>query len=133
MTNELTSLNVQNVEVLYLCLLKQIRGGDISSKNLALCDSILKLLCERHKPWFDLNMRIIPTFVYTYLRVIADHKPNQLHQLQQREIKHIIDLLRDKVGYLVTYTCASLYLPTFFSILVVSMLRYWKGFSSSIT
>jgi hypothetical protein len=103
LTSELTSLNVGNVEILYLCLLKQIQGGNVSPKNLALCDSLLKLLCEKHKSWLSLNMRIIPTFVYTYLRVIADHKASQLHQLQQREIKSVIELLKDKVSSKASY------------------------------
>ncbi|KAI9273363.1 protein-domain-containing protein [Helicostylum pulchrum] len=93
--SELTSLGVQNVDSLYLCLLRQIRGGDLSQPNLILCDQLLKL-CELHKPWLDSNMRLISTFVYTYLRVIADHKSAHLQPLQQKEIKFVITLLKEK-------------------------------------
>jgi hypothetical protein len=41
-------------------------------------------------------MRIIPTLVYTYLRAIADHKTMQLQSLQQKEIKFVITVLREK-------------------------------------
>lgn len=100
MIGELTSLGVQNVDSLYLCLLRQIRGGDLSQPNLILCDQLLKL-CELHKPWLDSNMRLISTFVYTYLRVIADHRSTHLQPLQQKEIKFVITLLKEKVRHTV--------------------------------
>lgn len=79
-----------------MCLLRQIRGGDISQPNLVLCDQLLKL-CELHKSWLDSNLRLIPMFVYTYLRVIADHKSIHLQALQQKEIKFVVTLLKEKV------------------------------------
>ena len=91
----MTSLGVGNIDVLYLCLLRQIRGGDTSQPNLILCDGIVKL-CERHKAWLYTNIRIIPTVAYTYLRAIADHKSIQLQALKQREIKFIMTLFREK-------------------------------------
>lgn len=97
--SELTSLNVQIIDTLYLCLLRQIRGGDTSQRNVLLCEQILKL-CETHKSWLDVNPRVIATFVYTYLRVIADHKPMAFHSIQQREIRLVISLLREKVGWI---------------------------------
>ncbi|ORE00953.1 hypothetical protein BCV72DRAFT_246293 [Rhizopus microsporus var. microsporus] len=90
--SELTSLNVQIIDTLYLCLLRQIKGGDTSQRNVLLCEQILKL-CEAHKSWLDVNPRVIATFVYTYLRVIADHKPMAFHSIQQREIRFVIALL----------------------------------------
>jgi hypothetical protein len=92
----LTSLNVQNIDGLYLCLLRQVRSGDISQANVILCDQVLKL-CESQKAWLNLNPRVIATFVCTYLRVIADHRPVNLQSLQQREVKFTINLLREKV------------------------------------
>ncbi|KAG1565052.1 hypothetical protein G6F45_006922 [Rhizopus arrhizus] len=95
LVSELTSLSVQSVDSLYLSLLRQIKGGDISQRNVLLCDQILKL-CESQKSWLDMNPRVIATFVYTYLRVIPDHRQIQLQQLQQREIRITISLLREK-------------------------------------
>lgn len=88
---------MQNVDSLYLCLLRQIRGGDMSQPNLILCDQLLKLF-ELHKSWLDSNIKLIPTFVYTYLRVIADHQKTQLQSLQQKEIKFVLTLLKEKVN-----------------------------------
>ncbi|KAI7892878.1 protein-domain-containing protein [Mucor mucedo] len=93
--SELTNLGVQNVDSLYLCLLRQIRSGDMSQPNLLLCDQLLKLF-ELHKSWLDSNIRLIPTFVYTYLKVIADHQKVQLQSLQQKEIKFVMTLLKEK-------------------------------------
>ncbi|KAG1473737.1 hypothetical protein G6F56_000781 [Rhizopus delemar] len=93
LVNELTSLNVQNVDSLYLSLLRQIKGGDISQRNVLLCEQLLKL-CELQKSWLDMNPRVIATVVYTYLRVIPDHRLMQ--QLYQREIRFTMTLLREK-------------------------------------
>lgn len=77
--------------------MRQIRGGDLSQPNVLLCDQILRLL-ELHKSFLDTNPKIVATVVYTYLRVIADHRSSQLQTLQQKEIRFIIPLIRDKVG-----------------------------------
>ncbi|KAI8365712.1 protein-domain-containing protein [Blakeslea trispora] len=92
---ELTNLNVQNVDALYLCLMRQIRGGDLSPSNVSLSEHVLKML-DTHKPWLGTNPRVIATSVYTYLRIIIDHKAPQHQGLQQREIRFVINLMRDK-------------------------------------
>jgi integrator complex subunit 3 len=94
--NELTKTNVQGVDALYLCLMRQIRGGDISQPNLLLCDQIIKL-CDAQRSWLSLSPRVIATAVYTYLRVIADHRSSNLQALQQKEIRFVISLIREKV------------------------------------
>ncbi|KAI8078947.1 protein-domain-containing protein [Gilbertella persicaria] len=93
--SELTSLNVQNVDTLYLCLMRQIRGGDVGQPNVLLCEQILKLF-EVHKVWLGTSPRVIATAVYTYLRTIADHRTLQLQSLQQKEIRFVINLMREK-------------------------------------
>lgn len=87
---------MQSVDTLYICLMRQIRGGDTSQSNLLLCDQIIKL-CETQRSWLSLNPRIIATTVYTYLRVIADHRSTNLQALQQKEIRFVISLVREKV------------------------------------
>ncbi|KAI8984132.1 protein-domain-containing protein [Mycotypha africana] len=92
----LTNLNVNNIDLIYLSLLKQIRGGDFSQPNLSLCDQYVKL-CERVKPWLDVNPKIIAMTVYTYLRVLADHhRSAQYHALQQKEIRFVMNLMRER-------------------------------------
>ncbi|KAI8078774.1 protein-domain-containing protein [Halteromyces radiatus] len=93
--NELTNLNIPSLEGLYLCLLRQIKGGDLSPPNIRLCDQILKLL-ETHPSWLDAYPRVTSVAVYTYLRLITEHRPIQLTSLQQREIRFVITLLRQK-------------------------------------
>ncbi|KAI8141301.1 protein-domain-containing protein [Fennellomyces sp. T-0311] len=93
--NELTSLNVQNVDPIYVGLLRQIRSGDLSPANTTFCYQILKLL-EAHRGWLDMYPRVIATAVYTYLRMITEHRQNQFQTLQQREIRFMISLLRSK-------------------------------------
>ncbi|KAI8970594.1 protein-domain-containing protein [Pilobolus umbonatus] len=92
---ELTQLNVQNIDTLYLCLLRQVRGGDTSAHNTLFCEQVLKLI-ESHRQWLELNPRVIATSVYTYLRIITDHRSAQLQALQQREIRFLISILREK-------------------------------------
>ncbi|KAI9491517.1 integrator complex subunit 3 [Zychaea mexicana] len=93
--NQLTDLNVQNVESMYLCLLRQIRGGDIGPSNTTFCFQMLKLL-ESHRNWLDMYPRVMATAVYTYMRMITEHRSIQYQSLQQREIKFVVDLLRSK-------------------------------------
>ncbi|KAF7721317.1 Integrator complex subunit 3 [Apophysomyces ossiformis] len=92
---ELTSLNVQGIDNIYLCLLKQIKGGDVSHLNIILCEQMLKLL-NTHRTWLDIYPRVITTAVYTFLRLIPDHRPAQLLALQEREVRFIVGLLREK-------------------------------------
>ena len=93
--SELTNLGAQHVDSLYMILMRQIRGGDTSQANAILCDHILRLF-ELHKSWLETNPKVIPIAVYTYLRVIADHRTLQLQTLQQKEIRFVHMLMREK-------------------------------------
>ncbi|ORZ24452.1 protein-domain-containing protein [Absidia repens] len=93
--NELTNLNVSNLEGLYLCLLRQIKGGDFTGPNIRLCDQLLKLL-ETHRSWLDSYPNVLTFAVYTYLRLIPEHRHIQLATLQQREIRFVVSMLRQK-------------------------------------
>lgn len=98
--SELTNLGAPHVDSLYMILMRQIRGGDTSQANAILCDSILRLF-ELHKSWLDTNPKIIPIVVYTFLRVIADHRSSHLQQLQQKEIRFVHALMREKWAHCV--------------------------------
>ncbi|KAI8646581.1 protein-domain-containing protein [Parasitella parasitica] len=93
--SELTNLGVQHVDSLYMILMRQIRGGDTSQPNAMLCDRILRLF-ELHKSWLETNPKVIPLAVYTYLRAIADHRTSQLQPLQQKEIRFVHMMMREK-------------------------------------
>ena len=109
--NELTGLNVQNVESIYLCLLRQIRGGDLSQANTTFCYQMLKLL-HAHKNWLEMYPRLIATTVFTYMRMITEHRSSgQFESLQQREIKFVIELLRSKAGFYICIKYIMLSIP----------------------
>ncbi|CAO0799326.1 unnamed protein product [Mucor circinelloides] len=93
--SELTNLGAQHVDSLYLILMRQIKCGDASQFNTTLCDHILRLF-ELHKSWLETNPRVIPFAVYTFLRAIADHRTSQLQPLQQKEIRFVHMLMREK-------------------------------------
>lgn len=93
--SELTNLGAQHVDSLYLILMRQIRGGDTSQFTTTLCDHILRLF-ELHKSWLETNPKVIPFAVYTFLRAIADHRTSQLQPLQQKEIRFVLMLMREK-------------------------------------
>ncbi|CEP17729.1 hypothetical protein [Parasitella parasitica] len=95
LTSELTNLGAPHVDSLYIILMRQIRGGDISQPNAMLCDRILRLF-ELHKSWLETNPKVIPLAVYTFLRAIADHRTSQLQSLQQKEIRFVHMLMREK-------------------------------------
>jgi hypothetical protein len=98
--HELTNLNIPYMESIYLCLLRQIKGGDISTANTRFCDQTLRLL-ETHRAWLDSYPRLLSTAVYTYLRLIPEHRPMPLAPLQQREIRFVVSMIRQKVSTIV--------------------------------
>ncbi|KAI9317862.1 protein-domain-containing protein [Dichotomocladium elegans] len=95
LSSELTTLNVQNIDSVYIALLRQIRCGDLSQQNTSFCYQMLKL-CDAHKQWLHIYPKVLATAVFTYLRIIADHRSTQLASLQQRETKFVISLMREK-------------------------------------
>lgn len=85
------------MESIYLYLLRQIKGGDNSPPNTRLCDQLLRLL-ETHRSWLDSYPRLLMMAVYTYLRLIPEHRPMQLATLQQKEIRFVLAMLRQKAS-----------------------------------
>ncbi|KAI8376412.1 protein-domain-containing protein [Radiomyces spectabilis] len=93
--NELTSLDVPNIDTLYLCLFRQIKCGDTGQHNILLVEHILKLL-DTHRRWLFMLPRVVATAAYTFLRLISDHRGQQWAALQQKEIRFVVGLLREK-------------------------------------
>ncbi|ORX53524.1 hypothetical protein DM01DRAFT_9307 [Hesseltinella vesiculosa] len=94
--NELTKMSVLSMDGLYIWLVRQIRGGvDLSPNNLYLCDQVLRLV-EHHQAWFDSFPRLLASIVYLYLRLIPEHRNIQASPLQQKEIRFVITMLRQK-------------------------------------
>lgn len=95
LTRELIKNSVIGAELVINSLMRQIAGGDISTKNVWLAESVLDILSE-YRSWLDKIPTLIPVTAYTYLRVIVDHSGNLFFNLRQREAEFTASLLRDK-------------------------------------
>ncbi|XP_005091080.1 integrator complex subunit 3 isoform X2 [Aplysia californica] len=89
---ELVKMNAQGADSVCLGILRQIVGGDISQKNIWLAESMLDLFLE-NKPFLAKNVSLVPTVVYTYLRIIVDHGNPTLARLRQKEVELCASLL----------------------------------------
>ncbi|XP_059206602.1 integrator complex subunit 3 isoform X1 [Centropristis striata] len=95
LVRELVKSGVLGADGVVMTLLKQIAGGDISSKNLWLAESSLDILLDQ-KEWVLKSGMLIAMSVYTYLRLIVDHGAPNLLTLRQKEVDYCISMLREK-------------------------------------
>ncbi|XP_028296665.1 integrator complex subunit 3 isoform X1 [Gouania willdenowi] len=95
LVRELVKNGVIGADGVVMTLLKQVAGGDVSSKNMWLAESVLDILLEQ-KDWVLKSGMLIAMSVYTYLRLIVDHGAPTMLQLRQKEVDFCISLLRDK-------------------------------------
>lgn len=95
LVRELVKTGVMGADGVVMTLLKQIAGGDVSSKNLWLAESALDILLEQ-KEWVLKSGMLIAMAVYTYLRLIVDHGAPNLLSLRQKEVDFCISMLREK-------------------------------------
>ncbi|XP_044262871.1 integrator complex subunit 3 homolog [Tribolium madens] len=86
---------VNNVDNLCWNLMRHAAGGDVSAKNIALIESLLDVLVE-YRSWLDKFPLLIPSVVYTYLRLVEDHNAPYLAPLRQKEVNFLISLIRDR-------------------------------------
>ncbi|KAL1918589.1 uncharacterized protein VTP21DRAFT_2611 [Calcarisporiella thermophila] len=93
LVGELTALAVQDIDMVYIALFRQLRGSDLTKTNLWLCESLLTLL-DVHREKLDLYPDVITTSLYIYLRLIPDH--TTVGPLRQREINYCASILREK-------------------------------------
>ncbi|XP_062265557.1 integrator complex subunit 3 [Platichthys flesus] len=95
LVRELVKSSVIGADGVVMTLLKQIAGGDISTKNLWLAENVLEILLEQ-KEWVLKSGMLIAMSVYTYLRLIVDHGAPNLLILRQKEVDYCISMLREK-------------------------------------
>ncbi|EFA12368.2 Integrator complex subunit 3 homolog-like Protein [Tribolium castaneum] len=86
---------VNNVDNLCWNLMRHAAGGDVSAKNIALIESLLDVLVE-YRSWLDKFPLLIPSVVYTYLRLVEDHNAPYLANLRQKEVNFLISLIRER-------------------------------------
>ncbi|KAI8901902.1 protein-domain-containing protein [Globomyces pollinis-pini] len=87
--------NIQQVDMnpeIFIWILKQIRGGDISFENNWLASSTRDIM-ESHLQWLKLNPTLTKHVIYTYTRIIADH--TTLSVLRPKEVSLVIQLIRE--------------------------------------
>ncbi|UYV77018.1 INTS3 [Cordylochernes scorpioides] len=92
---ELIKNAVQGADVVCINLLRQIAGGDISTKNMWLAEAMLETLVD-NKPWLERHPSVVASSVYTYLRLLMDHLGPGLATLRQREVDFCVSLLRER-------------------------------------
>ncbi|XP_068589359.1 integrator complex subunit 3 [Cebidichthys violaceus] len=95
LVRELVKSGVMGADGVVMTLLKQIAGGDISTKNLWLAENVLDILLDQ-KEWVLKSGMLIAMSVYTYLRLIVDHGAPNLLILRQKEVDYCISMLREK-------------------------------------
>ncbi|KAM9339737.1 integrator complex subunit 3 isoform 2-T2 [Symphorus nematophorus] len=95
LVRELVKSGMMGADGVVMTLLKQIAGGDISTKNLWLAESVLDILLDQ-KEWVLKSGMLIAMSVYTYLRLIVDHGAPNLLTLRQKEVDFCISMLREK-------------------------------------
>ncbi|XP_064201684.1 integrator complex subunit 3-like [Anguilla rostrata] len=101
LVRELVKNGVMGADGVLMTLMKQIAGGDISSKNLWLAENVLEILVDQRE-WVLKSGMLIAMSVYTYLRLMVDHHGTApLQALRQREVDFCIGLLREKMDLLV--------------------------------
>ncbi|KAI3359049.1 hypothetical protein L3Q82_015418 [Scortum barcoo] len=95
LVRELVKSGMMGADGVVMTLLKQIAGGDVSTKNLWLAESVLDILLDQ-KEWVLKSGMLIAMSVYTYLRLIVDHGAPNLLALRQKEVDFCIGMLREK-------------------------------------
>jgi integrator complex subunit 3 len=92
---ELTKARFINIEKVLYNMLRNIQGGNLSDKNLMLCDGLLGIF-QDNIDWLYANVELLQLALYTYLRVLADHHHQSMVQLRQRETDFCIQIMRDR-------------------------------------
>jgi integrator complex subunit 3 len=107
---------VSGVDALCYNMLRNVAGGDVSVRNIALAEALLDIFTEYRfvgwlclieesrvykcfsRGWLDKFPILVATVVYTYLRLIEDHISPHLCILRQKEVTFTVSLLREKFG-----------------------------------
>lgn len=95
-THQLLKANINFAENVCSNLIRQIPGGDLSIRNLWFIENTLELLSE-NRIWLINNTNfMVPTVIYTFMRLLADHMGPGQSALRQKEIDFTIGLIRER-------------------------------------
>ncbi|KAJ3438119.1 integrator complex subunit [Anaeramoeba flamelloides] len=98
-SREFSLFEVEQVELLLLELMRQIRGSDTSEENIKLNTDLLDILVNVNEKWLfaPKNQMLVSVSCYTFLRLITDHHSNQrFHSLATKETNYILKLFKNK-------------------------------------
>lgn len=85
---------LNNIEITYYNMFRNVIGGDISYNNLALNEALLDILIEL-RPHYDRNVPLLSFSLFNYLRMIADHQNPPLRELRNKEVQYCMVLLKE--------------------------------------
>ncbi|GJP80895.1 hypothetical protein CLOP_g11093 [Closterium sp. NIES-67] len=95
---QLVHLAVQEAEALFLCLFRQVSGGDLSVGNVWLARQLLDVL-RANTQWLYTLPNLLALSLYTFLRLLPDHaasKAPTVVELKQQEIAFCTQTLRER-------------------------------------
>lgn len=96
LTNQFIKTNSNISETILFSLMRQVAGGDLSTRNLRLIDGLLDLFIENRVWLINQTTFIVPTTIYTCMRLIVDHLGPNLAALRQKETDFVIGLIKEK-------------------------------------
>lgn len=94
--HQLMKANIATAENICSNLIRQTASGDLSPRNMRLVESLLDLLVENRSWIISSTSFMVPTIIYTFLRLILDHMGPAQSTLRQREVEFVIGLIREK-------------------------------------
>lgn len=95
-TNQLMKAGISTVDSICSNIIRQTAGGDVSPRNLRFIESLLELLIENRNWLINSTSFMVPTVIYTFMRLIGDHMAPAQATLRQNEVDFVIGLVREK-------------------------------------
>lgn len=95
LVREMIKNAVNNVDNVCWNIMRLASGGDVTHRNICLIETLLDIFQE-HRAWLDKFPLLIGSVVYTYLRLIEDHTSPALANLRDREVKFVVNLIRER-------------------------------------
>ncbi|VVC95246.1 unnamed protein product [Leptidea sinapis] len=94
LVKEMIKNAVNGIDSVCWNLMRYASGGDVTSKNIFLVESLLDIYIE-NRSWLDKFPVLVCMVVYTYLRLIEDHNIPHLMTLRQKEVNFVLALIRE--------------------------------------
>ncbi|TYK27714.1 integrator complex subunit 3-like protein [Cucumis melo var. makuwa] len=101
-TKEMIKVCAVGVDAVLISLLRQIVGGDFGEGNLWLCFELVSLLLNSWSYLLEELPEVMPSALYTFLRLLADHcrfSDEKLGPLKQLEITFCIKVIREQFHF----------------------------------